>query len=89
MLKLLIEKNCPYNCVVTEFYEKKFNFNILPITYWNLTVGWPIPKNAYILHANWAINKTKLGILEGNNYVERKIDALRKLKKIYYNTEQA
>lgn len=63
-------------------YNRKINFNILPINYWNLTVGWPIPKNAYILHANWVSNRTKLGILEGNNYVERKIDALRKLKKI-------
>lgn len=68
-------------------YEKKINFNVLPINYWNLTVGWPIPKNAYILHANWVVNHTKLGPLIGRNYVERKTDALRKLKKIYYNTE--
>jgi DNA helicase IV len=61
-------------------YENKHNFNILPITYWNLTVGWPIPKNCYVLHANWVVNHKKFGKLLGNNYVERKIYALRKLK---------
>lgn len=70
-------------------YEKKINFNILPINYWNLTVGWPIPKNAFIIHANWVVNHTKLGPLIGKNYVERKIDALRKLKDAYYNNVQA
>lgn len=63
-------------------YKNKINFNILPISYWNLTVGWPIPNNVLVLHANWVVNHTKLGALIGKNYVERKIDALRKLKQI-------
>jgi hypothetical protein len=66
-------------------YEKKINFNILPIIYWNLTVGWPIPNDALVLHANWAVDRTKLGPLIGENYVERKIDALRKLRQIRYD----
>lgn len=70
-------------------YEKKINFKILPINYWNLTVGWPVPNDVSVIHANWVVNHTKLGPLIGKNYVERKIDALKKLKNLYYNNKQA
>lgn len=70
--------------IIQQFlYKNNYNFKILPTTYWNLTVGWPIPKNCKVLHANWVVNHTKLGKLHGNNYVERKIYALRKLKEEY------
>ncbi len=74
------KKSTEQPVILKYLYKNIVNFKILPITYWNLTIGFPIPKNAKVLHANWVTDSTTLGKLEGNTYVEKKIFAMRKLK---------
>jgi hypothetical protein len=55
-------------------------WKLLPIAYWNLTVGFPIPKDIKIAHANCILQDRGLGLFRGNTHIEKKMDALFKLK---------
>lgn len=66
------------NLLINRYANIKWK--LLPITYWNLTVGFPIPKDIKIAHANCILQDRGLGFFRGNTHVQMKMDALFKIR---------